>query len=39
MTRRRFNIYLRPLSWNTQHENKLELNEEIIAQTKDVQDV
>ena len=39
MTPRRFNIYLRFLSWNTQHENKLELNAEIIAQTKDIQDV
>ena len=31
---------LKPLSWNTQRKNILELNEEIIAQTKDIdQDV
>ena len=39
MTPRRFNIYIKPLSWNTQHKNKLELNAEIIARTKDIQDV
>ena len=40
MTPNRFNIYVKPLSWNTQRKNKLELNEEIIARTKDIdQDV
>ena len=39
MTSRRFNIYLKPLSWNTQHNNKLELNTETIAQTEEIQDV
>ena len=39
MTPRRFNIYLKPLSWNTQHNNKLELNTETIAQTEEIQDV
>ena len=39
MTPRRFNIYLKPLSRNTQHKNKSELNAVIIAQTKDIQDV
>ena len=38
MTPRRFNIYLKLLSWNTQHKNKLELNAEIIARTKGIQD-
>ena len=36
MTPKRFNIYIKPLSWNTQHKNKLKLNVEIIAQTKDI---
>ena len=35
MTPRRFNIYIRPLSWNTR-KNKLELNAEIIARNKDI---
>ena len=39
MTPRRFKIYLKPLSWNTQPKNKLKVNAEIIAQTKDIQDV
>ena len=40
MTPNWFNIYVKPLSWNTQRKNKLELNEEIIARTKDIdQDV
>ena len=40
MTPNRFNIYVKPLSWNSQRKNKLELNEEIIARTKDIdQDV
>ena len=38
MTPIRFNIYIKPLSWNTQHKNKLELNAEIIARTKGIQD-
>ena len=38
MTPRRFKIYLKPLSWNTQPKNKLKVNAEIIAQTKDIQD-
>ena len=39
MTPKRFNIYIKPLSWNTQHKTRLELNAEIIARTKDIQDV
>ena len=39
MTPKRFNIYPKLLSKNTQHNNKLELNAEIIARTKDIQDV
>ena len=39
MTPRRFHIYIKRLSWNTQQKNKLELNAEIIARTKDIQDV
>ena len=39
MTPRRFNIYIKRLSLNTQHKNKLELSAEIIARTKDIQDV
>ena len=39
MTPRRFNTSIKPLSWNTQHKDKLELNAEIVAQTKDIQDV
>ena len=39
MTPRRFNIYIKRLSWNTQQKNKLELNAEIIARIKDIQDV
>ena len=39
MTPRRFKIYLKPLSWNTQPKNKLKVNAEFIAQTKDIQDV
>ena len=39
MTPRRFNIYIKPLWWNTQHKNKLELNADVIARTKDIQDV
>ena len=31
------NVYLKPLLWSTQHKNKLELNAEIIARTKDIQ--
>ena len=38
MTPRSFNIYIKPLWRNTQHKNKLELNAEIIARTKDIQD-
>ena len=37
MAPRRFNIYIKPLSWNTQHKSKLELSAEIIARTKDIQ--
>ena len=29
MTPRRFNIYIKPLSWNTRHKNKLELTLEL----------
>ena len=39
MTPTSFNIYIKHFSWNTQHKNKLELNAEIIARTKDIQDV
>ena len=39
MTPRRFNIYIKPFTLNTQHKNKLELNAEIIARTKAIQDV
>ena len=39
MTPRRFNIYIKPLWWNTQHKDKLELHADIIARTKDIQDV
>ena len=39
MTPRRFNIYIKPLSWTTQRKNKLELNAEIIARIKDIQDI
>ena len=38
MTPIRFNICIKPLSLNTQHKNKLELNAQIIARTKDIQD-
>ena len=39
MTPRRFNIYIKLFSWNIQYKDKLELNAEIIDQTKDIQDV
>ena len=39
MTPERFSIYIKPFSWNTQHKNKLELKAEIMAWTKDIQDV
>ena len=38
MTPRRSNIYMKPFV-KQQHKIKLELNAEIIAQTKDIQDV
>ena len=38
MTPRRFNIYIKPLSENTQHKSKLELNAEIIARAKAIHD-
>ena len=38
MTPRRFNIYIKPLSWKTHHKTNLELNVEIIAPIKDILD-
>ena len=39
VTPRRFSIYIKRFSENTQHKNKLELNGEFMARIKDIQDL